>query len=286
MKQAKCEHIEAINIFDDWLLEIVTLDTQANFDLKCVADMAAESVAKCQRLGPLYENTQYTTSTESQNIPPSLLNYPTQNNHYNPNVSGANTILPLSQQNRNTNNDSNYHQYNSRGNNATSSGFRNTRCPKLTKCEIKLLNEHKGYRKCRKFYVPHTTINCTNDWPNAATYQTLTLEMALAAMAMAAVASVSSGSLRSQHQISRLPHNQAYFSASSFDLLQASQPPSTFTGNGFGGFMMPPSFSNNSADLPSAFIEESLPEQASGGSATVSAVLPSTMSNFVLGTED
>ena len=70
----------------------------------------------------------------------------------------------------------------------TSSGFRNTHCPKLTKGEIKLLNEHKGCQKCRKLYVPHTTINCPNDWPNAATYQTLTLEMALAAMAIATVA--------------------------------------------------------------------------------------------------
>ena len=34
LKQAEHEQIEAIEIFDDWLLEIVTLDTQANFNLK------------------------------------------------------------------------------------------------------------------------------------------------------------------------------------------------------------------------------------------------------------
>ena len=46
LKQVEREHIEAITIFDDWLLEIVTMDSQANDDLKGVADMAAESVAK------------------------------------------------------------------------------------------------------------------------------------------------------------------------------------------------------------------------------------------------
>ena len=68
LKQAERECIEAINIFDDWLLEIVTLDTQVNFDLKRVADMAVESVAKCQRLCPSYENTQYTTSRTEQSL--------------------------------------------------------------------------------------------------------------------------------------------------------------------------------------------------------------------------
>ena len=34
LKQVEHEHIKAITIFDDWLLEIVMMDSQANDDLK------------------------------------------------------------------------------------------------------------------------------------------------------------------------------------------------------------------------------------------------------------
>ena len=57
LKQAERKRIKAIGIFDDWLLEIVTMDSQANDDLKRVADMAAENVAKRQRLN--YDPSPY-----------------------------------------------------------------------------------------------------------------------------------------------------------------------------------------------------------------------------------
>lgn len=67
LKQAECECIKAIKIFDNWLLEIVTMDSQANDNLKCVANIAAESVAKRQRLDPIYECTPYSMPPVSQN---------------------------------------------------------------------------------------------------------------------------------------------------------------------------------------------------------------------------
>ena len=57
--------------------------------------------------------------------------------------------------------------------------------PKLQEKEKKLLNEHEGCTRCRRFYVEHRTKNCpmtaANTWPDAETYIPLTLEMALAA---------------------------------------------------------------------------------------------------------
>lgn len=56
--------------------------------------------------------------------------------------------------------------------------------PKLQDKEKKLLNEHEGCTRCRKFYVGHRAKDCemtaTNTWPDADTYVTLTLEKALA----------------------------------------------------------------------------------------------------------
>jgi len=46
LKLAKCKHIKGIENFDDRLLEIVAIDSQANEDLKRVSEMAAESIAK------------------------------------------------------------------------------------------------------------------------------------------------------------------------------------------------------------------------------------------------
>ncbi|KAJ7364511.1 hypothetical protein DFH08DRAFT_274161 [Mycena albidolilacea] len=53
-------------------------------------------------------------------------------------------------------------------------------CPKLTEGERALLNEHEGCNKCRKFYASHHSKNCTNDFPDAASYRTLTAEDAAA----------------------------------------------------------------------------------------------------------
>ena len=57
--------------------------------------------------------------------------------------------------------------------------------PKLQEKEKRLLNEHEGCTRCRKFYTGHRAKDCqmtaNNTWPDAETYIPLTLEMALAA---------------------------------------------------------------------------------------------------------
>jgi len=100
--------------------------------------------------------------------------YPHRSNPYQ-GPSGANAIIPLSQGNQ-----SGYQNSSSGG---TGPAPFHSCCPKLLNSKLKLLNEHKGCRKCRRFYVSHTKVNCPNDWPNASSYCTLTLEMALAVVA-------------------------------------------------------------------------------------------------------
>ncbi|KAF5378288.1 hypothetical protein D9615_008791 [Tricholomella constricta] len=57
--------------------------------------------------------------------------------------------------------------------------------PKLTDSEKRLLADHEGCSRCRKFYAGHRTPNCpltaANAWPDVATYVELTLDMANAA---------------------------------------------------------------------------------------------------------
>ena len=57
--------------------------------------------------------------------------------------------------------------------------------PKLQDKEKRLLNEHEGCTRCRKFYTEHRAKDCpmtaNNTWPDAESYIPLTLEMALAA---------------------------------------------------------------------------------------------------------
>jgi hypothetical protein len=56
--------------------------------------------------------------------------------------------------------------------------------PKLQDKEKRLLNEHEGCTRCRKFYTGHRAKDCpmtvNNTWPDAETYIPLTLEAALA----------------------------------------------------------------------------------------------------------
>jgi hypothetical protein len=56
--------------------------------------------------------------------------------------------------------------------------------PKLQDKEKRLLNDHEGCTRCRKFYTGHRAKDCemtiNNTWPDAETYIPLTLEMALA----------------------------------------------------------------------------------------------------------
>ena len=65
--------------------------------------------------------------------------------------------------------------------------------PKLQEKEKRLLNEHEGCTRCRKFYVGHRAKDCqmtaNNTWLDAETYTTLTLEMALASKTQSSASS-------------------------------------------------------------------------------------------------
>jgi hypothetical protein len=50
----------------------------------------------------------------------------------------------------------------------------NIHVPRLTDNERTLLHNNNGCTKCRNFFVGHRALDCPNDWPNAATYRTLT----------------------------------------------------------------------------------------------------------------
>ncbi|KAF5378447.1 hypothetical protein D9615_007045 [Tricholomella constricta] len=71
-----------------------------------------------------------------------------------------------------------------KGNNSNDGAVRRY-LPKLTDSEKRLLAEHGGCSRCRKFYAGHRTPNCpltaANAWPDVATYVELTLDMANAA---------------------------------------------------------------------------------------------------------
>ncbi|KAF8975836.1 hypothetical protein BDQ17DRAFT_1385231 [Cyathus striatus] len=58
--------------------------------------------------------------------------------------------------------------------------------PKLTELDKKLLNQHEGCARCRKFYAGHCSDTCpmkkTNSWPDAASYVPLMEAMARAAV--------------------------------------------------------------------------------------------------------
>ncbi|KAJ7153985.1 hypothetical protein C8R43DRAFT_1126652 [Mycena crocata] len=56
----------------------------------------------------------------------------------------------------------------------STSSTRTRNCPKLTEDEKTLLDDNDGCRKCRRFFVGHVGHNCPNDWPDAASYETLT----------------------------------------------------------------------------------------------------------------
>ncbi|KAF9071428.1 hypothetical protein BDP27DRAFT_1419004 [Rhodocollybia butyracea] len=48
------------------------------------------------------------------------------------------------------------------------------KCPTLTSGEKELLDIHNGCRRCRTFYIRHCTANCNGNFPDGATFQTLT----------------------------------------------------------------------------------------------------------------
>ncbi|KAH6903572.1 hypothetical protein BKA70DRAFT_1373963 [Coprinopsis sp. MPI-PUGE-AT-0042] len=77
----------------------------------------------------------------------------------------------------------------SSGGSASSANSPSGRVPALTPNERELLNKHSGCTRCRKFYAGHHAVDCpmtaANEWPDAATYKTLTPAMATAAAAAA-----------------------------------------------------------------------------------------------------
>ncbi|KAH9931400.1 hypothetical protein B0H21DRAFT_699847, partial [Amylocystis lapponica] len=80
----------------------------------------------------------------------------------------------------------------------TSTGSKGTspaRLPKLTEDEKSLLRDHSGCFKCRRFQVKHTSATCTNPYPDAIGYRTLTLADANGIKPKTAVAAVIDGNV-------------------------------------------------------------------------------------------
>jgi len=220
---------------------------------------------------------------------------PPYTSQYQPFVSGTNAVTPLPLANR-TGYCKNVGNNNSINNNTYGPLPSFHQCfPKLLDSELKLLNEHKGCQKCRRLYVPHTKINCLNNWPNLSTYRTLTYNMAMAAMSSMAVALVTSTSYNADQQF--------YSGNKNGQLVNGSLPGSSVWPSAegalpsnnhfyFGGFMAPSavSFSMPSPSIqPSAFIEDPVgnTDDATSSSvvlpsASINAVLPSMSFNFVL----
>ncbi|KAJ7180007.1 hypothetical protein C8R43DRAFT_1117349 [Mycena crocata] len=57
---------------------------------------------------------------------------------------------------------------------SSTSSTRTRNCPKLTEDEKTLLDDNNGCQKCCRFFIGHVGHNCPNDWPDAASYETLT----------------------------------------------------------------------------------------------------------------
>ncbi|KAF8122259.1 hypothetical protein K438DRAFT_1793260 [Mycena galopus ATCC 62051] len=72
---------------------------------------------------------------------------------------------------------------------SNTAGGQSKGCPKLTDEERALLGEHDGCFKCRNFYAGHRSRDCTNGFPDAATYRTLTAADATAAATATTAAS-------------------------------------------------------------------------------------------------
>ncbi|KAF8172253.1 hypothetical protein K438DRAFT_1851801 [Mycena galopus ATCC 62051] len=68
---------------------------------------------------------------------------------------------------------------------SSGTGGQSKGCPKLMDEERALLGEHNGCFKCRSFYAGHHSRDCTNRFPDATTYRTLTAADATAAAAAA-----------------------------------------------------------------------------------------------------
>ncbi|KAF8804575.1 hypothetical protein BYT27DRAFT_7259057 [Phlegmacium glaucopus] len=306
LKLSDCECIENIDSFDDWLLEIVSIDNQANNDLKRVSEMAADTIAKCQCLAPVYDTPVMSYAgpvlfyephdyTPPNNHPNHFCDTGYHNrtfNQYQSHGSGPNSILPPSHCTHN--------EYLSNTSNTShpNTSFCCDHCPKLLDNEIKLLNEHKGCRKCRRFYVLHTGKDCPNNWPDPTTYRTLTVNMALAAMSNATISSLSSQHYQHHHtsypqnhyshENSPLPPHPFLKSSSSSRLSHKNY-------SSFRGYFPPPAISykrpphstasSSFANDPTTITKPLTTLLTSLPSASVNAVLPST-SNFVLEGDD
>ena len=104
LRQTEREYIESIAIFDNWLLELVTIDNQANYDLKRVVDMAVDHVAKRQQLNPMYEHPQQYDQSMNCHLSATQNQYPPDENRHPNHASGAKAVLPFPQENRTINN--------------------------------------------------------------------------------------------------------------------------------------------------------------------------------------
>lgn len=258
LRTTERERLAAIEDFEEWMAEIVTIDHEATSDLKRIAEMLREDVGyKRQRL-----------DDGSALIPPPVPFQPSQTpNIPPPNAyrgTGANAIRPPPSSGRFT---------------QPSSGRK--RCPPLTQSEIALLNKHKGCRKCRQFYVSHRGNDCPNDFPDGSNYVPLSEDVAYEEMRKKAVASTYTAPppdiprVRRTSNVLENPQRQASSSFSS----------------AYNGFFAPPAIPYSTPapsviDHPSAHVEDSshtTPETGfTTSAAPVTAVLPSSYQPFVL----
>jgi hypothetical protein len=275
LRTAERTRLSTIVSFEEWMAEIVALDREATSDLKRIAEMLKEDVSlKRQRTNDDAPNFFRPSPAENREpLRPSPQNFHMQpqymGNHIGPAqyiATGANTIQAAVQ---------------------SSSRFQK-RCPPLTPSEISLLNNHKGCRKCRQFYVGHRVATCPNGFPDGATYVPLTEEVAFEAMRKLAVASTYTP-VNPTNSISH--HRSTDFQFSTPSVPSQS---SSFSA-AYSSFTAPPAISYSmttpsaSTPIPSAFIEEENRTSTVGDTIvplatnTVNAILPSSYQSFVLG---
>jgi hypothetical protein len=134
-KKVSSEKVNKVLDFCKWLNDVRRCD-----DVLCVEREECERIAR--------DNRESSRQTNFSNEPSSR-RIPNQNNNLSASSSSA------------------------AANSAIISAPRK-QCPKLLDSERKLLNENNRCLKCRKFWVDHRAVNCPNNFPNPATYRSIT----------------------------------------------------------------------------------------------------------------
>ena len=266
-KATERKQLANIDSFEDWMQEIVSFDRETTADLKRLAEIMEENNSKRLRLNDLSGNF-----INAPVAPPSSFYYPSfPNSSLQPQprfvLTGANAIQPGPFR----------HNENAPPRSVNGNSGTRTFCPALTEDKKYLLNKHHGCRKCRRFYVAHRVKDCPNDFPNGATYKTLTEEMALKCMRRSAVAST--------YGVSDY-HNLHGNNGPSERDPSIRVPSSSSFSSSYTNYYPPAAIEYSVTPVPSASITTVTDDNvatASSTSTAVAAVLPlSTPASFVL----